>query len=177
MPRIAALLCTLALAGCAASSNTKPAGAELASKPVPSATAPSAVAPGAAPMMLGNFSVSLAVKDIMKSLEFYEKLGFKRVAGNPAQKWVILQNETSTIGLHQGAFERNVLTYNPGWDRACNTLPRFVDVRDLQKAFMAKGLTPVTAADEASTGPANFMLIDPDGNPVLFDQHVPRPKP
>ena len=126
-------------------------------------------------MRLGNFSVSLAVKDISASLEFYERLGFRRIAGNPAQKWVILQNDTSTLGLHQGGFTKNVLTYNPGWDRACNTLPDFEDVRDLQRTLKSKGFTLVTQADETSSGPASLMIIDPDGNPILIDQHVPKP--
>ena len=128
-------------------------------------------------MPLGAFSVSLAVKDLAASKAFYEKLGFRQVFGNPAQKWVIMQNETATIGLFQGMFERNTLTFNPGWDRSGGTLAEFDDVRDIQKALKEKGLTLKTTADEASNGPASLMLLDPDGNPVLLDQHVPKPKP
>jgi catechol 2,3-dioxygenase-like lactoylglutathione lyase family enzyme len=128
-------------------------------------------------MELGNFSVSLAVKDIAASLAFYEKLGFMQVAGNPAQNWVILQNSTSTIGLFQGPHHtRNMLTFNPGWDRNGGALPDFDDVRDIQRALAARGLVPTVAADESSTGPASIMLTDPDGNPILIDQHVPRPR-
>lgn len=123
-------------------------------------------------MRLGNFSVSLAVKDLGASRTFYEKLGFRQIGGDAAQNWLILQNETSTIGLFQGMFEKNMLTYNPGWDRACNTLADFDDVREIQKTLKGRGVEFVTTADEATTGPASFMLIDPDGNPVLVDQHV-----
>jgi catechol 2,3-dioxygenase-like lactoylglutathione lyase family enzyme len=124
---------------------------------------------------LGNFSVSLAVKDLGASRAFYEKLGFRAIGGDPAKNWLILQNETATIGLFQGMFPRNTLTFNPGWDRAAKALPDFEDVRDIQKTLKGRGLTPVMAADESSSGPASFMLVDPDGNPVLVDQHVPRP--
>lgn len=120
---------------------------------------------------LGNFSVSLAVKDLAASRAFYEKLGFQAFAGD-SKHWLILQNGGATIGLHQGAFERNILTFNPGWDSACNRLAEFTDVRDLQRRLRAQGIEPVSAADESTTGPANFMVIDPDGNPILFDQHV-----
>ncbi len=128
------------------------------------------------PLELGNFSVSLAVKDLNKSKEFYEKLGFKVIAGAPAGKFLILQNETGTIGLFQGFFEKNILTFNPGWDRNSKTLKEFSDVRDIQKTLTERGLTLVTKADEASTGPASLMVIDPDGNPVLIDQHIPKRK-
>jgi catechol 2,3-dioxygenase-like lactoylglutathione lyase family enzyme len=126
-------------------------------------------------MRLGNFSVSLAVKDIHRSRAFYEKLGFRAIAGEVESNWLILQNDTSTIGLFQGMFEKNSLTFNPGWDRACNTLPDFDDVRDIQTALKAHGLELAVQADEASTGPAHLCVIDPDGNPILIDQHVPRP--
>jgi predicted lactoylglutathione lyase len=126
-------------------------------------------------MRLGNFSVGLAVKDLAASKAFYEKLGFKMVTGD-GKNWAIMQNETSTIGLFQGMFEKNVLTYNPGWDRTCATLPDFDDVRDLQRAMLKKGLALATKADESTTGPGSLMLIDPDGNPILVDQHVPSPK-
>jgi catechol 2,3-dioxygenase-like lactoylglutathione lyase family enzyme len=124
---------------------------------------------------LGNFSVSLAVKDLAASRAFYEKLGLRVIGGNPARNWVILQNETATIGLFQGMFDRNALTFNPGWDRAGAPLADFDDVRDLQRTLRARGLVPAPAVDESSTGPASLMLVDPDGNPVLIDQHVPRP--
>jgi catechol 2,3-dioxygenase-like lactoylglutathione lyase family enzyme len=121
---------------------------------------------------LGNFSVSLAVKDLAASRAFYEKLGFEVRGGDAAQNWFILQNATATIGLFQGMFERNVLTFNPGWDRAGNTLADFTDVRELQRRVRALGIEPATPADESTTGPASFILIDPDGNPIYVDQHV-----
>jgi catechol 2,3-dioxygenase-like lactoylglutathione lyase family enzyme len=126
-------------------------------------------------MRLGNFSVSLTVKNLAASREFYEKLGFRAVGGDQAQNWLILQNETSTIGLFQGMFDKNMLTFNPGWDRNTNTLADFDDVRELQRTLQARGLTLASAADDSSTGPASLMLIDPDGNPILIDQHVPKP--
>ena len=125
-------------------------------------------------MRLGNFSVSLAVKDLVASRAFYEKLGFKMTNGD-GKKWVVVMNGTTTIGLFQGMFERNMLTFNPGWDSSKATLPDFDDVRDLQKALKARGLTPDPAVDESTTGPAFLMLTDPDGNPILIDQHVPSP--
>lgn len=125
--------------------------------------------------MLGNFSVSLAVKDLAVSRTFYEKLGFKVVHGD-GKNWSILQNETATIGLFQGLFDKNILTFNPGWDRNCGTLPEFTDVRDIQQTLKARGLTLTTSADESSTGPASVTLSDPDGNQILIDQHVPKPK-
>lgn len=126
-------------------------------------------------MRLGNFSVSLAVKDIAKSREFYEKLGFRAILGDQKQNWLILQNETSTIGLFQGMFDKNVMTFNPGWDRSGKTLPDFDDVRDIQRKLKKRGLTVAPEADESTTGPASLMVLDPDGNPILIDQHVPRP--
>jgi catechol 2,3-dioxygenase-like lactoylglutathione lyase family enzyme len=125
-------------------------------------------------MRLGNFSVSLAVKDLQASRAFYEKLGFHVVGGN-GKNLSILQNETCTIGLFQGMFEKNILTFNPGWDRACSTLLDFDDVRDIQKTLLSKGLTLATKADDSTTGPASLVLFDPDGNQILIDQHVPRP--
>lgn len=131
---------------------------------------------GEAPVRLGNFSVGLAVKDIAASRDFYEKLGFRVIMGNQAQHWLILQNETATIGLFQGPmFTRNMLTFNPGWDRAAQALPDFDDVREIQKQLKARGLTLTTEADESTSGPASLMLTDPDGNPILVDQHVPAP--
>ncbi len=128
-------------------------------------------------MRLGNFSVGLAVKDLAASRAFYEKLGFRKIMGDPAQNWLILQNGTTTIGLFHGpAFTRNVLTFNPGWDSTGAPLAEFDDVRDIQRRLKGEGITPTTAADEASTGPASLVLTDPDGNPVIIDQHVPAPK-
>ncbi|HYT93881.1 MAG TPA: VOC family protein [Gemmataceae bacterium] len=127
-------------------------------------------------MRLGNFSVSLAVQDLQRSRAFYGKFGFRAVGGDAANNWLILQNETCTIGLFQGMVEKNSLTFNPGWDRACNTLPDFDDVRDIQQSLKGQGLSLVIEADESSTGPAHLCLVDPDGNPILIDQHVPRPE-
>ena len=127
-------------------------------------------------MRLGNFSVSLAVKDIAASRAFYEKLGFQVIGGDQSQNWLILQNETSTIGLFQGMFEKNALTFNPGWDRTGSTLPDFDDVRDIQRKLQGAGLALTSSADESSTGPASLSLVDPDGNPILIDQHVPSPQ-
>lgn len=129
-----------------------------------------------APMRLGNFSVSLSVKDIAASRAFYEKLGFKARGGDQAQGWLVMQNETATIGLFQGMFPKNMLTFNPGWDNKAQLLPEFDDVREIQKALRAQGIEPNPAADESSTGTAYFMIADPDGNPILFDQHVDAPK-
>jgi len=126
----------------------------------------------APPMDLGNFSVSLAVKDLAASRAFYQALGFEVRGGNPEHNWLILQNGGATIGLFQGMFERNLLTFNPGWDAACNPLPSFTDVRDLQRNLRRQGIEPTTPADETTTGPASFIVVDPDGNPVLVDQHV-----
>jgi catechol 2,3-dioxygenase-like lactoylglutathione lyase family enzyme len=125
-------------------------------------------------MRLGNFSVSLAVKDLAASRAFYEKLGF-RVTGGNGKNFSILQNETSTVGLFQGMFDKNILTFNPGWDRACATLPDYDDVRDIQRTLTSRGLKLAAKADESTTGPASLMLLDPDGNAILIDQHVPSP--
>ncbi len=127
-------------------------------------------------MRLGNFSVSLAVKDIAASRTFYEKLGFRAFGNTASKNMVILQNETSTIGLFQGFIDKNSLTFNPGWDRNCGTLPDFDDVRDIQRTLKSRGLIPEPAADESTTGPAFLVLLDPDGNPVLIDQHVASPR-
>jgi len=127
-------------------------------------------------MELGNFSVSLAVKDIRASKAFYEKLDFEPVGGKLEQNWIVLQNGTTTIGLFQGMFEKNILTFNPGWNHEKQTLADFPDVRELQEEFRERGLEPVTEADPDGDGPASFVLMDPDGNQILFDQHVPRPK-
>jgi len=123
-------------------------------------------------MQLGAFSVSLSVKDLETSKTFYEKLGFQVFGGDAAQNWLIMKNGDHTIGLFQGMFEKNILTFNPGWDQDCNTLDSFTDVRDLQRKFKAQGLKIENEADESTTGPASFMVIDPDGNSILIDQHV-----
>ena len=127
-------------------------------------------------MQLGNFSISLAVKDIKASKAFYEKLDFKQVSGKLEQNWVVMQNGTTKIGLFQGMFEKNSLTFNPGWDHERNTLKDFQDVRELQRIVKQRGLKLQKEADEATDGPAFFSLVDPDGNPILVDQGVPKPK-
>jgi catechol 2,3-dioxygenase-like lactoylglutathione lyase family enzyme len=121
---------------------------------------------------LGAFSISLAVSDLEVSREFYEKLGFEIFGGDASQNWLIMKNGDSTIGLFQGIFERNILTFNPGWDRNARELDSYTDVRDLQRRLKARGLEPVSEAAETTSGPASFMLVDPDGNPILVDQHV-----
>ena len=123
-------------------------------------------------MELGNFSVSLAVKDIAASKAFYHALGFSDFGGDEAQGWLILKNGAATIGLFQGMFERNILTFNPGWDANAAPLASFTDVRELQRQVKAASITPVTEVDEAGSGPGSFVVVDPDGNPVLVDQHV-----
>ena len=122
-------------------------------------------------MDLGNFSVSLAVKDLQASKAFYEKLGFTVFAGN-GQNWQILKNGTTVIGLFQGMFEKNILTFNPGWNSDAQLMDGFTDVRELQRQLKAQGVTLMTEADETTTGPASFVAVDPDGNPILVDQHV-----
>jgi catechol 2,3-dioxygenase-like lactoylglutathione lyase family enzyme len=128
---------------------------------------------GADTMSLGNFSVSLAVKDLAKSREFYEKLGFHAITPPGAQNWAIMQSDTATIGLFQGMFEKNIMTFNPGWDRESNTLPEFQNVRELQARFKAQGLALTLETDPDGTGIGSLMLEDPDGNQILIDQHVP----
>ena len=123
-------------------------------------------------MELGAFSISLTVKDIATSRAFYEKFGFAVVGGDATQNWLILRNGGHTIGLFQGMFEKNTLTFNPGWDSSASPLDAFTDVRELQRQLKAQGVTLLTEADETSTGPASFAAVDPDGNPVLVDQHV-----
>lgn len=123
-------------------------------------------------MQLGAFSISLAVQDIHASKAFYEKLGFQSFGGDISQNWLILKNGDCIIGLFQGMFEQNILTFNPGWDNNAQKLDTFTDVRQLQQALKAQGVAFDTEADESSTGPAHFVLIDPDGNPILVDQHV-----
>ncbi|MGH7468902.1 MAG: VOC family protein [Longimicrobiales bacterium] len=123
-------------------------------------------------MELGTFSISLAVKDLQASRKFYEKFGFKQFAGMPAQNWLILKNGDHVIGLFQGMFEKNILTFNPGWDSNAQKLATFTDVRELQRQLKAQGVEMMSEADESTTGPASFIALDPDGNPILVDQHV-----
>ena len=127
-------------------------------------------------MQFGNFSVSLAVKDIQLSRDFYEKLDFKQVGGEQKQNWLVMQNGPTTIGLFQGMFEKNMMTFNPGWNKDKETLEDFDDVRTLQEKLKERGVKLTTEADEKSEGPASFMLADPDGNVILVDQHVAKPK-
>ncbi len=123
-------------------------------------------------MELGAFSVSLAVKDLAASKLFYEKLGFTSFAGNPAQNWLILKNGDHVIGLFQGMFEGNILTFNPGWNQAAQPVAKFTDARELQRRLRDSGVTLLSQADESTTGPASFTIMDPDGNMILIDQHV-----
>lgn len=123
-------------------------------------------------MELGNFSVSLAVKDIEASKVFYEKLGFTVFAGDQSQNWLIMKNGEHALGLFQGMFDENILTFNPGWNSDAQQLGEFTDIRELQRRLKARGVEMITEADESSTGPASFMIVDPDGNTILLDQHV-----
>ena len=123
-------------------------------------------------MELGAFSISLTVKDLETSRQFYEKFGFKVFAGDATQHWLILKNGSHAIGLFQGMFDKNILTFNPGWDSNAQALPAFTDVRELQRRLKAQGVPIVNEADETTTGPASFIAVDPDGNPILVDQHV-----
>ena len=122
-------------------------------------------------MELGAFSVSLAVKDLAASRSFYETFGFTAFGGN-GTSWLIMQNGPHLIGLFQGMFEKNILTFNPGWDQNAQAVEGFTDVRELQRRVKAAGVTLTTQADESTTGPASFIAVDPDGNPLLVDQHV-----
>ena len=126
-------------------------------------------------MDLGAFSISLAVKDIEKSREFYEKLDFKVIGGDVDQYWLILRNGESTIGLFQGMFDTNTLTFNPGWSTSGSHPLAFDDVRDIQRTFKERGIEIAQEADESGTGVGHMFFFDPDGNPILIDQHVPRP--
>jgi lactoylglutathione lyase len=123
-------------------------------------------------MQLGAFSISLAVKDLEASRQFYEKFGFTKFGGDASHNWLILKNGDHIIGLFQGMFEKNILTFNPGWDSNAQKLGTFTDVRDLQRELKAQGVTFLAEADETTTGPGSFIAADPDGNPVLVDQHV-----
>jgi len=122
-------------------------------------------------MNLGSFSVSLAVKDISASRDFYAKLGFEEIGGKSDDNWLILRNGDHVIGLFQGMFDKNMLTFNPGWDQQCTDLESFTDVRELQEQLIAAGIEMAAEADEGTEGPASIMVIDPDGNPILIDQH------
>ena len=123
-------------------------------------------------MQLGAFSISLAVKNLEASQAFYQNFGYQVFGGNASQNWLILKNGDHLIGLFQGMFENNILTFNPGWDSNAQKLATFTDVRELQRELKSKGVILLTEADEAGTGPASFMAMDPDGNQVLVDQHV-----
>ena len=123
-------------------------------------------------MELGAFSVSLSVKDLKISKQFYENLGFSVFAGDLERNYLIMKNSSSIIGLFQGMFENNILTFNPGWDGNANTLDAFDDVRDIQRQLKGKGVDLLSEADERTSGPASFMVLDPDGNTILIDQHV-----
>ena len=133
-------------------------------------TAPNAG--GTNPMQLGAFSISLTVKDIEASKNFYEKFGFKVVSGNAKQKWLVLSNGDHKIGIFQGMFEKNMMTFNPGWDQNAAKVDSFTDIRELQRQLKAKGVSLQKEADERTSGPAYFIAVDPDGNPILVDQHV-----
>ena len=123
-------------------------------------------------MELGLFSISLAVKDLEASRQFYAKLGFEVFAGDAARNYLILKNGDHVIGLFQGMFEKNILTFNPGWDADARELDAFTDVRELQRRLKEQGVELQQEADEGTTGPASFVVVDPDGNPILVDQHV-----
>jgi len=123
-------------------------------------------------MTLGTFSVSLNVKSLNESKSFYEKLGFSVYAGEASQNWLIMRNDTHTIGLFEGMFEKNILTFNPGWDESCNQLDSFTDVREIQKSLKSKGVKILNEVDESSSGPGSFIVEDPDGNTIMLDQHV-----
>lgn len=123
-------------------------------------------------MNLGAFSISLSVADLGLSKAFYEKFGFEVFAGDVSENWLILKNEEHTIGLFQGMFEKNTLTFNPGWGQDASPLARFTDIRELQRQLKAQGVEILSEADEATSGPASFVVLDPDGNPILVDQHV-----
>jgi lactoylglutathione lyase len=123
-------------------------------------------------MELGNFSISLAVSDLAASKAFYEKLGFTPTMGDAEQGWLILRNGDAIVGLFQGMFENNTLTFNPGWDRDAQPVDSFTDVREIQRSLKAQGVAITTEVDESGSGPGFFIVVDPDGNPILIDQHV-----
>jgi len=123
-------------------------------------------------MELGAFSISLTVKDIEASRAFYEKLGFKVIGGDALQNWLVLRNNDHTIGLFQGMLEKNTLTFNPGWDKNAEQIDTYTDIRELQRQLKAQGVDLFSEADEDTSGPASFIVVGPDGNPILVDQHV-----
>ena len=123
-------------------------------------------------MKLGAFSVSLSVKDIHISKQFYENLGFNVFAGDITKNYLIMKNENSLIGLFQGMFENNILTFNPGWDENANNIETFDDVREIQRQLKNSGITLVNEADENTSGPASIIVTDPDGNTIFIDQHI-----
>ena len=123
-------------------------------------------------MNLGAFSISLVVQDLDASADFYGKLGFEIVGGNASENWLILRNGEHTIGLFKGMFDKNILTFNPGWNSQAEAVDSFTDVRELQRELKSRGVTLVSEADEDTQGPASFVVLDPDGNPILVDQHV-----
>lgn len=170
------LAAALALAACDPGEDAPPGGGAAAP---PAAGTPPAASPSSpertAPMDLGTFCVCLAVKDLATSRAFYAKLGFTQVAGEASQNWLVLRNGLAKIGLFQGHIKKNTLTFNPGWSGDGTALADFTDVRELQKTLEKGGVVLDVRADPEGTGPAYLALKDPDGNPILFDQHVPRP--
>lgn len=123
-------------------------------------------------MELGNFSISLKVEDLRRSRDFYEKLGFSVAGGDESQNYLIMKNGMANIGLFQGMFDKNILTFNPGWDNKAGPLEDFEDVRKIQNQIKSQGIELITEVDENTSGPGAIMLVDPDGNPILIDQHV-----
>ena len=158
MKTLSMLVVVLALASC-----KRVDGAEASKPPDPTRSQK---------MNLGAFSISLAVKDLATSRGFYEKLGFEVILGEAAQNWLILQNGDNTVGLFQGMFEKNIMTFNPGWTSKQELVEGFTDVREIQRSLKEAGLELESEADESTSGPASLMLIDPDGNTILIDQHV-----
>lgn len=122
-------------------------------------------------MSLGAFSISLTVKNLAESTAFYEKLGFSSLGGAPEHKYAILKNGDAIVGLFEGMFDKNIITFNPGWDQNAGEVDPFDDVREIQKRLKAEGIELTSEADETTTGPASITLVDPDGNPILIDQH------
>jgi len=123
-------------------------------------------------MDLGAFSISLTVKDIKASKSFYQKLGFSIFGGDITQNWLIMKNGNSIVGLFQGMFDKNMLTFNPGWDMDANDLDSYTDIRSLQTQLKELSVEFISEADESTSGPTSFMILDPDGNPILVDQHI-----
>ena len=145
---------------------------KVASSALLAAALPSSTSAASPNMNLGAFSISLAVKDLKASKQFYAHFGFTAFMGDPAKNWLIMKNGDHVIGLFQGMFEKNIMTFNPGWDSNAKKLAAFTDVRELQRQLKAQGVKLATEADESTTGPASFVAMDPDGNQILVDQHV-----